>query len=303
MKIDFIKVPLFYGCDRPGVECGPDTLMKNGVMEIFEKYGNEVTDKGIVLVNEYSVEQKFESHPKMKYLKGVVETNEALAKEVESSLKNGRMPFILGGDHSLGLGSLAGVSSALGKDFAVIWIDAHADINTMETSPSGNIHGMPLGASFGEGEDVLKNIYFKGKKLDSNNAFIVGARSVDDGEVEIIDKDSVNVWYMEELNDKGMDVCIEEIISLLKKKGIKDVHISYDIDSLSSELVPGTGTPVANGMNYEDSEKLIRALIGTGLVRSIDFVEFNPKIDKDNVTLNSVMKMIEVYADALGNIK
>lgn len=303
MKIDFIKVPLFYGCDRPGVDKGPDVLIENGIVEMFEKYGNEINDKGNVLVNTYSVEEKYSSHPKMKYFKGVVETNEDLAKKVGDSLKNGRMPFTIGGDHSLGLGSLAGVSSAIGNDFAVIWIDAHADINTVESSPSGNIHGMPLGASFGVGAEELKNLYFKGKKVKANNAFIIGARSVDDGEVEIIDDESVNVWYMEEMRDKGMDIIIDEVLTLLKKKGIGNIHISYDIDSLSSELVPGTGTPVENGMDYTQSEKLVNALIATGLVRSIDFVEFNPVIDKNDVTLKSVLKMLEVYAKALGKIK
>lgn len=303
MKIDFIEVPLFYGCDRPGVEHGPKALLENNIVDLFEKYGNEVKDKGYVLVNSYSEEEKYKSHPTMKYLKGVVETNEDLANKVEDSLKNGRMPFTIGGDHSLGLGSLAGVSAALGKDFGVIWIDAHADINTTESSPSGNIHGMPLGASFGVGSSELRNIHFEGKKLEAQNTFIIGARSVDEGEVDLIDSEKVNVWYMEEIQDKGMDKTIEELLSLIKKRGLKNIHISYDIDSLSSELVPGTGTPVEDGMHYEESEKLIRALIKTGLVRSIDFVEYNPKIDKNGITLTSVMKMLDVFASSLGEIK
>lgn len=304
MHIDLVKVPLFYGCDREGVENGPQTLMDHGLEEIFTKAGNHVRDRGFVTVPVLNKEDKYKAHDHMKYLDGVIETNEALAEEVGQSIKDHYLPFTIGGDHSLGLGSIAGVTKVLGNEVGVIWIDAHADINTAESSPSGNIHGMPLGASMGAGHDALKNLYYEGRKVDPHNCFIIGARSVDDGEVTLIDELGINVWYMEEIRDKGMGIVLMELMELLEKRNIKDIHISYDIDSLDSALVPGTGTPVEDGMEYDESEQLIKGIIETEKVRSIDFVEFNPCRDNaDQITLRSVLRMATAFAEALGSVK
>lgn len=304
MHIDLVKVPLFYGCDREGVEHGPQTLMDHGLEEIFNKAGNDVRDRGFVKVPVLSKEDKYKAHDHMKYLDGVIETNQALADQVAQSIQDNYLPFTVGGDHSLGLGSIAGVTKVLGNEVGVIWIDAHADINTAESSPSGNIHGMPLGASMGAGHEALTNFYYKGRKVNPNNCFIIGARSVDDGEVTLIDELGINVWYMEEIREKGMGIVLLELMELLEKRNIKDIHISYDIDSLDSALVPGTGTPVEDGMQYDESEQLIKGIIETEMVRSIDFVEFNPCRDNsDQITLRSVLRMATVFAEALGSVK
>ncbi|KAF5065260.1 arginase [Proteiniclasticum sp. QWL-01] len=303
MHIDLIKAPLFYGCDREGVEHGPQTLMDHGLIDILQSAGNQVRDRGFIPVPVIEPENKYLAHSHMKYLDGIIDTNTHLANQVVSSLTEGRLPLVVGGDHSLGLGSLAGVTKALGNEVAVIWIDAHADINTPETSPSGNIHGMPLGASMGEGHESLTNFYYNGQKVNPRNCFIIGARSVDDGEVEIIDRLGINVWYMEEIREKGMGIIILELMELLRRRNIKDIHISYDIDSLDSALVPGTGTPVVNGMEYDESEKLIRAITSTGMVRSVDIVEYNPKRDhEDQITLKSVLHMVQVFSKALAEV-
>lgn len=304
LKIDIIKVPLFYGCDRPGVEEGPQALMDNGLMDLLSEPGNLVVDKGFVKVPAQSEQDKYCSHPHMKYLDSVIATNEDLARMVAASLEAGNLPFTVGGDHALGLGTLAGTSKVNGPDIGIIWIDAHADINTPESSPSGNIHGMPLSASMGEGPDSLKNIFFKGQKVNPRNCFIIGARSIDEGEIEMIDRLGINVWYMEEIREKGMGIIILEVLELLKARHIKDLHLSYDIDSLDAKLVPGTGTPAVDGMEYDESEKLIKALIKTQIVRSIDFVEFNPKRDQANqITLKSCLRMLHAFADALSHIQ
>lgn len=304
MHIDLIQVPLFYGCDREGVEYGPQTLLDNGLIEILSAAGNHVIDTGAVTVPVRTKEDKYKAHPHMKYMDAIIETNQELAQRVRTSLERGRLPFTLGGDHSLGLGTLAGTTQANGNGIGVIWIDAHADINTPETSPSGNIHGMPLGASMGVGHPALVDLVYQGQKVDPGNCFIIGARSIDDGEVELIDRLGINVWYMEEIREKGMGIVILELLELLKRRGITDLHISYDIDSLDAALVPGTSTPVVNGMERDESVRLITALIETRQVRSIDFVEFNPKRDHpDGITLKSVLHMIRAFAEALGNVK
>lgn len=302
MKIDFIRVPMFYGSDRPGVEFGPQKIFENGIEEIFSKNGLETEDKGNVYVEECPESDKYRDHSSLKYLNPVVGAVKDLANKVDESLSKGNMPFVIGGDHSLGIGSVAGTSGALGNDFALVWVDAHADINSIESSPSGNIHGMPIAASFNIGHDSLTNIHKNGSKLNPENIFIIGARSVDDGEYDIIDEYGVNVWYMDQVKEKTIEKCLEEMIEEFRKKGIKNIHLSYDIDSMDKELVPGTGTPVEDGFDYVQSEKIVRTLIQTGLVRTIDFVEFNPKKDKDDITLKSVLKMLNIFAEELGKL-
>ena len=158
MNISIIGMPLFYGCDKPGVEKGPEELRKNNLINIFEE-NHTVYDLGDIEV------EKFLSNSKLKYLDQVVSANNGLAAKVLSAFENNTLPFIVGGDHSLALGSIAGASKFLGNNLAVIWIDAHGDINTEETSPSGNIHGMPLAASMGIGYKKLTSIFFDDFKI------------------------------------------------------------------------------------------------------------------------------------------
>jgi len=303
MKIELIGFPMFYGCDRPGVEHGPDKLRENGLVEILKKHNEEVNDNGNIAVEYVDTDRKYASHRSMKYLKEVVEGNVKLAQAVEKALKKGNLPFVIGGDHSLGLGSMAGVKAAQNEDYAVLWIDAHADLNIAESSPSGNIHGMPLGASTGLGDDALTSLYVDDKKVKPENIYIIGLRSVDEGEEVIIKENGIHIWRMTDIRERGMDAVINEFLEKLEKSGIQKVHLSYDIDSLDKRLVPGTGTPVDNGLEYDESKKLVKAIIATGKVGSIDFVEFNPIIDKDDITLKSSITMLETFSEALGALK
>ncbi|MBO1263903.1 arginase [Proteiniclasticum sp. SCR006] len=303
MKIELIGFPMFYGCDRPGVEHGPDKLRENGLVEILKKHNEEVEDFGNIDVMSVDTDRKYASHKSMKYLDEVVDGNLKLAQAVEKSLKAGNLPFVVGGDHSLGLGSMAGVKAASEEEYAVIWIDAHADLNVTESSPSGNIHGMPLGASTGLGDEALTSLYVKGQKVKPENIYIIGLRSVDEGEEVIIREHGINIWRMTDIRERGMDTVIHELLEMLGDSGIGKIHLSYDIDSLDIRLVPGTGTPVEDGLEFEESKALVKAIISTGKVGSIDFVEFNPVIDKDDITLNSSLTMLEAFSEALGNVK
>ena len=199
----------------------------------------------------------------------------------------------------MALGSIAGASKFLGNDLSVIWIDAHGDINTDETSPSGNIHGMPLAASMGIGYDKLTSIFFDGFKIKPENVFILACRDLDAGEVALIDKLNMNVWTNKDINDKGIDVVINELLSLIKEKNIKNIHLSYDIDCLDPEYVPGTGTPVNNGLSYNESKELLESILGTSLVRSMDFVEYNPDLDKNNRTKETCIEVLKLISKKL----
>lgn len=295
MNISIIGMPLFYGCDRPGVEKGPEELRKNNLIDIFEE-NHTVYDLGDIEVEKANAEDKFLSNSKLKYLDQVVNANNNLATKVLEALENNTLPFIVGGDHSLALGSIAGSSQFLGNDLAVIWIDAHGDINTHETTPSGNIHGMPLAASMGIGYEKLTSIFFNNFKVKPENVFILACRDLDEGEIELIDKLDINVWTNQDINNKGIDKVVKELLSLISSKNIKNIHLSYDIDCLDPEYVPGTGTPVSDGLSFSESKFLLEAILGTSLVKSIDFVEYNPDLDQNNRTKETCIELLKLIS-------
>lgn len=298
MDISIIGMPLFYGCDKPGVEKGPEVLRRNKLIEILEE-NHYVTDIGDIEVDTIESNNKFAYSNKMKYLEEVVSANNRLASKVLQSLENYSFPLVIGGDHSLALGSLAGSSHFYGENLAVIWIDAHGDINTVETSPTGNIHGMPLAASMGVGYEKLTSIFFDKIKVKPENVFIVGCRDLDEGEIDLIEKYDINVWNIDDIQNRGIDVITNELLDTLKSKNIQNIHLSYDIDCLDPEYVPGTGTPVHNGLTFEESKKLLECIFSTSLVKSMDFVEYNPDLDENNKTLETCMELIKLISSSL----
>ena len=298
MNINVIGVPLFYGCDRKGVENGPNILRENKLISILEKgKSNKVYDFGNLNVKNINSDEKFNSDSKMKYLSPIIDLNTNLAHAVYSSLKSDSFPLVIGGDHSLGMGSIAGASKYFEDDLAVIWIDAHGDINTEETSPSGNIHGMPLAASMNLGSKDLTNLYFNGRKVNPEKVFILCARDLDEGELKLIDKLNLNVWTTKTIKEKGIGTILSELYKRLEEIKVNNIHLSFDIDCLDSSLVPGTGTPVENGMSLDEITYILKAVFETRKIKSMDFVEFNPEIDTNNITLNNCLSLIKVISE------
>ena len=272
---------------------------RNSIKQYIDGITCDENDVLSIEVEKANAEHKFLSNPKLKYLDQVVSANNGLAVKVLSALENNTLPFIVGGDHSLALGSIAGASKFLGNDLAVIWIDAHGDINTEETSPSGNIHGMPLAASMGIGYKKLTSIFFDDFKIKPENVFILACRDLDAGEIALIDELNINVWTNEDINVKGTDVVVNELLSIIKEKNIENIHLSYDIDCLDPEYVPGTGTPVTDGLSFGESKILLESILGTSLVRSIDFVEYNPDLDKNNRTKETCIELLKLISKIL----
>lgn len=301
MNISIIDMPLFYGCDNPGVEKGPQVLRENNLLDIFNK-SHKVCDMGEVHVKNVSSNDKYAANAKIKYLDEVVRSNIGLADKVYESLKNSYLPLIIGGDHSLALGSLAGASKFFNEDLAVIWVDAHGDVNTLETSPSGNIHGMPLASSMGIGHNSLTDIYFAKQKVKPENVFLLGCRDLDLGEIELIKEHNLNVWTMKDIKSKGIDIVLKELLNKIDNNNIKNIHFSFDIDCLDPSYVPGTGTPVEDGLSFPEGKKVIETIIGTSLVKSMDFVEFNPDLDKNKKTLETCIELLNVISNAFSNI-
>ncbi len=293
MDINLIGVPLMYGCDREGVQHGPNRLREEGILDLMTKHGHKAHDMGNIYVPEVPAINKYLDHPKLKYLDTVATTNENLANNVYASLKSDKFPFVVGGDHALAMGSIAGASK-FSENLAVIWIDAHADINTGDTSPSGNTHGMPLAASMNEGHEKLTGIYFKGQKVKPENVYHIGGRDIDPGEYDLAEKLDLDLMTMEKVREMGLPKVIEKVIKEIKESNVDGVHLSFDIDAMDSKLVPGTGTPVADGFNIEETKEMFTKFLGEDFVTSMDFVELNPKIDEDdNRTTKNSMEILD----------
>lgn len=302
MNINLIGVPLYFGCDKKGVDLSPDILRNNGLIDILEKHNHKVFDLGNLHVKQMSEQDKFKDNKSMKYLSPVVELNNNLAQSVYCSLNSGYFPLVIGGDHALGLGSICGASKHFNNDLAVIWIDAHGDINTDKTTPSGNIHGMPLAAAMGLGNESLTDIYFTDRKVNPKNVYIIGARALDQGELDLMKEVDLKLWKTSEVKELGCEKIINDILTDLNKKGITNVHISYDIDSLDANIVPGTGTPVENGLNVDEVNYILEKLLKSGLITSMDFVELNTKLDSTDQTLNVALELFNVISKSLSHV-
>ncbi|MGL5640773.1 MAG: arginase [Paraclostridium sp.] len=293
MYINIIGVPTFYGCDKLGPQLGPDKLREKQIISTIKQYNHKVFDLGNIYVKEVGEENKFSSNPNMKYFDELVEINTNLAHIVNCSLAANCFPFILGGDHSIALGSISGVSNFFKKNFAIVWFDAHGDINTFETSDSKNVHGMPLASLMGYGDSTLKNVYFNETKIAEDNVYHIGGRDIDAGEKEFIQNTDMNMYYPDDLKNKGLDSIIDEILNSLHIKNLDAIHISFDLDFIDSQYVPGTGTRVDNGFTVDESKYLLSKLAKSGLVKSMDLVELNPKLDVNDTTADIAIDIVD----------
>ncbi|MBM7704999.1 arginase [Metabacillus iocasae] len=280
-EISIIGVPMDLGQTRRGVDMGPSAIRYAGVIERIEGIGYTIYDEGDI---EIGPAERIHNDPEtnLKNLKAVAEGNEKLAGTVDRVIEEGRFPLVLGGDHSIAMGTLAGVSKHY-DNLGVIWYDAHGDLNTGETSPSGNIHGMPLAASLGIGHPTLTNIGGYTPKVKPENIVIIGARSLDVGERELIKERGIKVYTMHEVDRLGMTKVMEEAITYLKGR-TDGVHLSLDLDGLDPHDAPGVGTPVIGGISYRESHLAMEMLAESGIITSAEFVEVNPILDERNKT-------------------
>lgn len=281
LNISLIGVPLDFGQSRRGVDMGPSAIRYAGAVGRIESIGHQVTDEGDVQVS--TVERKKYSDSNLKNLDEVIQATTELARKVAEVVEAGRFPLVLGGDHSIAIGTLAGLSDKY-KNLGVIWYDAHADFNTAETSPSGNIHGMPLAVSVGLGHESLVNIHSEGQKVKPENVVIIGARSVDPEERQLIKEQGVKVFTMHEIDRYGMTAVMEDALAYLRSREVDGVHLSLDLDGLDPLYTPGVGTPVPGGISYRESHLALEMLEDSGMITSAEFVEVNPILDEKNKT-------------------
>lgn len=287
LAVSLVGVPLDLGQSRRGVDMGPSAIRYAGAVEKLQSIGHSVTDEGNIPVS--PIRQK---DPKgLKNLDEVTGAAERLAEYVSSIVRAERFPLVLGGDHSIAIGTLAGLAEHY-KNLGVIWYDAHADMNTIETSPSGNIHGMPLAVSMGIGHERLVNVHLDGPKVHPENVVIIGARSIDPGERELIREKGVKVFTMHEIDRFGMTHVIEETISYLRSRNVDGVHLSLDLDALDPLYTPGVGTPVHGGITDRESHLAMEMLEDAGIITSAEFVEVNPVLDERNKTADLAVRLL-----------
>lgn len=280
-NISIIGVPMDLGQMRRGVDMGPSAIRYAGIVERLENLGYDIKDLGDIEIGQA---ERIHNNPdtNLRNLKAVAEASETLAGKVNDVIGSGDFPLIFGGDHSIAIGTLAGVSPHY-ENLGVIWYDAHGDLNTGDTSPSGNIHGMPLAVSLGIGHEDLTSIGHSSPKIKPENIVIIGARSLDEGERELIKEKGIKVYTMHEIDRLGMTKVMEESIDYLKGR-TDGVHLSLDLDGLDPSDAPGVGTPVLGGISYRESHLAMEMLEESGMITSAEFVEVNPILDEKNKT-------------------
>lgn len=279
-KLTLIGVAIEVGAGTRGISLGPVAMRYAGVIERLERIGYEVEDRGDILSAESKEATAEGTH--LKNLEEVARVNTLLCEEVSSAMGRGRFPLIMGGDHSLAIGSLAGILQHQKKP-GVIWFDAHGDINTEATSPSGNIHGMPMAVALGLGHEKLIEIGGKDKKLSKENIVYVGCRDLDKGERQAFKDLGIKVFTMHEIDRYGMPLVIREAIEIATD-GTDGLHVSFDIDSMDPTFASGTGTRVEGGLTYREGHFALEMIALTNKLTSAEFVEVNPIIDNRNQT-------------------
>ncbi|KUP04476.1 arginase [Bacillus coahuilensis m2-6] len=287
-KISIIGMPMDLGQTRRGVDMGPSAIRYAGIVNRLEALGYEIDDKGDIEIGQAERVQSEDTN--LKNLKAVTEANEKLCTSIQKVIGEDSFPLIFGGDHSIAIGTLAGVSKSY-NNLGVIWYDAHGDLNTAETSPSGNIHGMPLAASLGIGHESLTTIGGYVGKVRPENIVIIGARSLDEGERILIKERGIKVYTMHEIDRMGMTKVMEETIKYLSGR-TDGVHLSLDLDGLDPQDAPGVGTPVIGGISYRESHLAMEMLAEAGLITSAEFVEVNPILDEKNKTASVAVALM-----------
>ncbi len=290
--ISVIGVPLDLGGGRRGVDMGPSAVRVADLNKRLASLGHSVEDVGNVPVT--IPETQHYGDPKSRFLKEIVSVCQHLAQLVESCLDQGRLPLILGGDHSIAIGSLAGVAKyfhALNQKVGLIWFDAHSDFNTPESSPSGNIHGMPLATVVGVGPEELTHLFGICPKVQPQNAVLVGIRDVDPREKELLTSSAVRVFTMRDIDEKGMRSTVEEAIKYASRQTAGFV-VSWDMDFIDPAYAPGVGTPVKGGASYREAHLAMEMIADSNKLLALELVEVNPVLDHMNTTANLGVELI-----------
>lgn len=295
--IAIIGAPVDLGAGRRGVDMGPSAIRVAGLGKRLAALGYTIEDRGNVAVEQAEAipAGPANSH----HLPEIADACGRVAELVTAALEQGKLPLILGGDHSISAGSVSGVAQFYqqrNEAIGIIWMDAHADMNTPETTPSGNVHGMPLASLIGDGPPELVNLCGYSPKVDPRNVAIIGLRDVDPLEAQHVKATGVRAFTMRDIDERGMPAVMQEAIALASA-GTAGIHLSFDMDSIDPDEAPGVGTPVRGGLSYREMHLAMEILADSGQLVSLEVVEVNPVLDIANRTADLA---VEVLTSALG---
>jgi arginase len=291
-KVTVIGAALDLGAGRRGVDMGPSAIRYAGLDDRLAALGYDYDDRGNVGTAVAEAIEAFDEHAR--FLPQIKETCRHIAELVAAASERGSIPLVLGGDHSVALGSLGGLHRVHGPG-GVIWIDAHGDLNSPQTSPSGNVHGMVLAAAIGLAGEEFQGDGWELPAVVPNRVALLGVRSLDDGERELLKELDACVFTMSDLDRVGVERAVREALTHVAGPGF--VHISLDMDALDPDVAPGVGTPVRGGLSYREAHLALELIAESGLATSLDVVEVNPILDRENETGKLA---VELVASGLG---
>lgn len=290
--VRLIDVPMDLGAGRRGVDMGPSALRLAGIKEKITALGYQVEDdKEDIFVPIPERNEVINKH--LRFLPQIIASCEHLAKRVELAKEENTFPIVMGGDHSIAIGTIAGLSAYYQKKglrLGLVWVDAHADMNTHETSPSGNIHGMPLAVSVGKGAPELVNLHGAYRKVDPKNVCLIGIRDVDSDERNLVRELGIHAYTMADVDRMGMYNVIQESLHILRNQ-VDVIHVSFDVDGLDPTIAPGVGTPVRGGLRYREAHLIMEVLSESKMIGSMEFTEINPILDNQNATAEVAVEM------------
>ena len=292
LKIRIIGVPMDLGQSRRGVDMGPSALRVGGLQQRIKQLGHQVEDIGNVPVKQ--AEEQPYGEKRAKYLNEIAETCKGLAAMTQRTLEEGMLPLVLGGDHSLAVGSTAGVAAHFAKQskrIGLLWLDAHGDMNTPETSPSGNIHGMPLASIIGYGAPELTGLAGYKPMVAPRNVALVGIRDLDARERRIVKESGVHVFTMRDIDERGMREVMAEAIRFASDE-TDGIAVSLDLDFVDPEDAPGVGTPIRGGVTYREAHLAMEMIADSEAMVSLEVVEINPVIDEHNKTASLGVELV-----------
>ncbi|MBA3257981.1 MAG: arginase [Gemmatimonadales bacterium] len=293
MIVHVLGVPMDLGSGRRGVDMGPSAIRIAGLADSLRELGHTVVDDGDLAIK--NIEELKVGDTRARFLAEIARASKLASAKVERLMDRGHFPLVLGGDHSISVGTVAGISASARrrrKKIGLLWVDAHGDINTPETSPSGNIHGMPVASLLGDGPPELTGIGGAGPKVDPKNVAMVGIRSLDDGEKIRLKRFGVQVHTMSDVDRHGIHRTMKKALARVTD-GTDYVHVSFDLDAVDPTVAPGVGTPVKGGLDYREAHLIMELLHDSGVMTSLEMVEVNPILDDRNTSAIFAVELVQ----------
>jgi arginase len=293
MIVHVLGVPMDLGSGRRGVDMGPSAIRIAGLEARLRELGHTVVDDGDITIRNMEELKIGDVHAR--YLAEIARAAAVACRKVDRIMSRGHFPLVLGGDHSIAVGTFSGIAAWCrreGKKPGLLWVDAHGDINTPESSPSGNIHGMPVAALLGYGPDKLTGIGGKFRKVDPANVALVGIRSLDEGEKHRLKQTGVQVHTMSDIDRHGIHRVMKKALARVTD-GTDCVHVSFDLDAVDPTVAPGVGTPVKGGLDYREAHLIMELLHDSGVMTSLEMVEVNPILDQGNASAAFAVELVQ----------